>query len=169
MGAFQGALASFSATDLGAFAIRAALERSGLAPGDVDEVLLGNVCSANLGQVCLYVGGHAREGKELPALARQERPGPAEHTALNRPTLRHPALPSTGPCHPGCAQSGHSQQRAVHAREQGVRQRHEGGGAGSTDHPGRQVLGVVLGWLAGVGCVEAPHHALSRLAQSPDT
>lgn len=50
MGAFQGALASFSATDLGAFAIRAALERSGLAPGDVDEVLLGNVCSANLGQ-----------------------------------------------------------------------------------------------------------------------
>lgn len=50
MGSFQGSLASFSATDLGALAIKAALERSGVDPAAVDEVLMGNVCSANIGQ-----------------------------------------------------------------------------------------------------------------------
>lgn len=50
LGAFQGALASVAATTLGATAIRAALDRAGAKPDDVDEVLMGNVLPAGLGQ-----------------------------------------------------------------------------------------------------------------------
>lgn len=50
LGAFGGSLAGLSATELGAIAIRAAVERAGLAPEAVEEVFMGNVCSANLGQ-----------------------------------------------------------------------------------------------------------------------
>ncbi|GLI61073.1 hypothetical protein VaNZ11_003338 [Volvox africanus] len=50
LGAFQGALSSYTATELGAFAIRGALERAGVRLEDVDEVIFGNVISANLGQ-----------------------------------------------------------------------------------------------------------------------
>ena len=50
MGGFQGDLKSLTAPQLGAAAIRAAVERSGLAPADVDQVLFGCVLSAGLGQ-----------------------------------------------------------------------------------------------------------------------
>ncbi len=50
MGSFGGVLSKFSATDLGGFAIKGALEKIGLDPKEVQEVLMGNVCSANLGQ-----------------------------------------------------------------------------------------------------------------------
>ena len=50
MGAFQGNLASLSATDLGAATIRASLARSGMEPGIVDEVFMGCVLPAGLGQ-----------------------------------------------------------------------------------------------------------------------
>ena len=50
MAALQGDFASLSASDLGAVAIRAALERSRLAPEGVSEVLMGNVLSAGQGQ-----------------------------------------------------------------------------------------------------------------------
>jgi len=50
MGGFQGALKFLAAHELGAAAIRAAVERSGVAPDDVDEVIMGNVLSAGLGQ-----------------------------------------------------------------------------------------------------------------------
>ncbi|MEL7151125.1 MAG: acetyl-CoA C-acyltransferase [Pseudomonadota bacterium] len=50
LGAFQGAFSNLSATDLGAVAIRAAVERAGLTADDVDEVLMGNVLPAGLGQ-----------------------------------------------------------------------------------------------------------------------
>jgi acetyl-CoA C-acetyltransferase len=50
MGALQGDFASLSASDLGAVAIRAALERSRIAPDAVSEVILGNVLSAGQGQ-----------------------------------------------------------------------------------------------------------------------
>lgn len=58
-GGFQGALASLPATQLGAVAIRAALERAGLAPGAVQECIMGNVLSAGLGQVHLVQGRKA--------------------------------------------------------------------------------------------------------------
>jgi len=50
MGGFQGELAGMSAPELGAVAIKAAVERAGIQPGDVDETLMGNVLSAGLGQ-----------------------------------------------------------------------------------------------------------------------
>ena len=50
MGAFQGDFASLSANDLGGAAIKAAVERSGVAPEQVDEVLFGNCLMAGQGQ-----------------------------------------------------------------------------------------------------------------------
>jgi len=50
MGSFQGDFSSLAAHDLGAAAIRAAVERAGIAPDLVDEVLFGNVLSAGQGQ-----------------------------------------------------------------------------------------------------------------------
>ncbi|MBN8684694.1 MAG: acetyl-CoA C-acyltransferase [Chitinophagales bacterium] len=50
IGSFGGSLASVSATHLGAAAIKGALKQAGLAPEAVNEVLMGNVVSANLGQ-----------------------------------------------------------------------------------------------------------------------
>ena len=50
MGAFQGDFSSLSASDLGAVAIKAAVERAGIKPGDVQEVIMGNVLPAGQGQ-----------------------------------------------------------------------------------------------------------------------
>jgi len=50
MGGFQGVLKDVSAPELGSFAIRAALERGGVPAEDVDEVLMGCVLPAGLGQ-----------------------------------------------------------------------------------------------------------------------
>ncbi len=50
MGSFGGSLKDISATKLGAAAIKAALERGGVEPADVQDVLMGCVLQANLGQ-----------------------------------------------------------------------------------------------------------------------
>ncbi len=50
IGAFNGALASLSATQLGAAAIKGALQKAGIDPAQVNEVFMGNVISAGLGQ-----------------------------------------------------------------------------------------------------------------------
>ena len=50
MGGFQGALAPASATDLGAAAVRAAVERAGVDPAAIDQILMGCVLPAGLGQ-----------------------------------------------------------------------------------------------------------------------
>jgi acetyl-CoA C-acetyltransferase len=50
MGSFQGALSGVSATELGATAVKAAVERAGLSGDQVDKVFMGNVLSAGLGQ-----------------------------------------------------------------------------------------------------------------------
>lgn len=50
MGGFQGALSSVSAPELGAVTIKEAIHRAGLAPHDVDEVILGCVLPAGLKQ-----------------------------------------------------------------------------------------------------------------------
>jgi acetyl-CoA C-acetyltransferase len=51
IGKMSGALASFSAADLGGFAIKAALERAGVKPEEVDHVIMGHVIMAGQGQV----------------------------------------------------------------------------------------------------------------------
>jgi acetyl-CoA C-acetyltransferase len=50
IGKFQGALAPFSAVDLGACVVREAVRRAGIVPAQVDEIIMGNVLSAGLGQ-----------------------------------------------------------------------------------------------------------------------
>ncbi len=50
MGGFQGVLAPMTASQLGAAAIRAAVARAGIAPEDVEEVIMGNVLPAGQGQ-----------------------------------------------------------------------------------------------------------------------
>lgn len=50
MGSFGGALSSMSATQLGSTAIKGAVEKAGINPDEIDEVYMGNVLQANLGQ-----------------------------------------------------------------------------------------------------------------------
>jgi acetyl-CoA C-acetyltransferase len=50
IGSFAGVLSSLSASQLGATAIKSAVERAGIDPGQIQEVFMGNVLSANLGQ-----------------------------------------------------------------------------------------------------------------------
>lgn len=50
MGGFQGDLKDKTAPELGASAIKAAIDRAGLTPADIDEVIMGNVLPAGLGQ-----------------------------------------------------------------------------------------------------------------------
>ena len=51
IGKLSGALSSFSVADLGGFAIKAALERAGVAPNEVEHVIMGQVLMAGQGQV----------------------------------------------------------------------------------------------------------------------
>jgi acetyl-CoA C-acetyltransferase len=50
IGSFQGALAAFSASDLGALVVREAVQRAGAQPEQVERVYMGNVLSAGMGQ-----------------------------------------------------------------------------------------------------------------------
>ena len=50
IGSFGGALASLSAVELGAIALKGALDKAGVDPAEVQQVIMGNVISANLGQ-----------------------------------------------------------------------------------------------------------------------
>ncbi|MGB4871236.1 MAG: hypothetical protein WBP47_14390, partial [Candidatus Promineifilaceae bacterium] len=49
-GRFMGGLSSLTATDLGATAVAAAIERSGIDPASVYEAIMGNVVQAGVGQ-----------------------------------------------------------------------------------------------------------------------
>jgi acetyl-CoA C-acetyltransferase len=69
IGRFQGALAGFDAMDLGAIAIRAALERSGIAADLVEYVIMGHVIQAGTGQITARQAAiDAGIPKETPAL-----------------------------------------------------------------------------------------------------
>jgi acetyl-CoA C-acetyltransferase len=50
IGKFQGSLTPFSAVDLGAFVVREVVRRAGIEPSQVDEIIMGNVVAAGLGQ-----------------------------------------------------------------------------------------------------------------------
>ncbi len=50
VGSFSGALGALAAHELGAVAVRAAMERAGIDPADVDEVILGQILAAGEGQ-----------------------------------------------------------------------------------------------------------------------
>ena len=73
MGGFQGALSRCTAPDLGAVVIKAAVERAGLAPTDIDEVIIGCVLPAGLKQ------GPARQAMRQAGL-----PDSTGATAINK-------------------------------------------------------------------------------------
>jgi len=50
IGKFQGSLSPFSALELGAIAVREAVQRAGIESSQVDEIIMGNVIQAGLGQ-----------------------------------------------------------------------------------------------------------------------
>jgi acetyl-CoA C-acetyltransferase len=67
IGSFAGSLASVSATELGAIAVKAAVEKINLDPAQIQEVLIGNVLSAGLGQApATQVAKAAGLGFEIP-------------------------------------------------------------------------------------------------------
>ena len=67
IGSFAGSLASVPATELGAIAVKAAIDKISLDPAHVQEVLIGNVLSAGLGQApATQVAKAAGLGFEIP-------------------------------------------------------------------------------------------------------
>lgn len=67
IGSFGGVFLGMSATDLGAIAIQGAITRAGIIPELVEEVFMGNVCSANLGQApARQAAIHAGIGYHVP-------------------------------------------------------------------------------------------------------
>ncbi len=50
IGSFNGSLAAVPATELGSVVIQSAIDRSGVAAHEVDEIIMGNVYQAGLGQ-----------------------------------------------------------------------------------------------------------------------
>jgi acetyl-CoA acyltransferase 2 len=69
-GAFGGSLKQFTATDLGAHAAHAALERSGVQPADVDHVIFGNALQTSSDAIYLarHIGLRAGVPVEVPAM-----------------------------------------------------------------------------------------------------
>ncbi|QXU43159.1 acetyl-CoA C-acyltransferase [Pedobacter sp. D749] len=67
IGSFGGSLAQFSATQLGGFAIKAAIEKAGLKPEQIQEVYMGNVLSANVGQAPATQAAKLAGLPDLPA------------------------------------------------------------------------------------------------------
>ena len=69
MGRLLGSLKSFSAADLGGFAIKGALERAGVTPEQVDYVIMGQVLQAGTGQITARQAAvKAGIGMDVPAL-----------------------------------------------------------------------------------------------------
>ncbi len=67
IGRFGGVLSPLTATHLGAAAIQGALEKAGVTVNDVQEVFMGNVCSANLGQApARQAAIYAGIGEDVP-------------------------------------------------------------------------------------------------------
>ena len=113
VGSFLGGLSSLPASKLGEVAIRAALERAGVKPEEVDEVILGHVLQAAAGQgparqAAMGAGGH-REGRGAGG-AKELRGRGGERVwrkSWTRPTFVHERLASGGvaPCLSGRAKA----------------------------------------------------------------
>ena len=98
VGSFNGALSSLAAHELGAVAIRAALEQAGVAAADVDEVIMGQVLQAGAGTgPGPSGGGEGRRAGGEPRLV----PEPALRLWTPR---RRPRLPADR--HGGCGDRG---------------------------------------------------------------
>ena len=112
IGTFGGSLSSVPAPELAATVIKALLEKHSINPAEVDELLLGNVLSAGLGQ--------------NPARQAMIRAGIPKET---------PAFTINKVCASGLYQGRHPRRRAIHDRQQGMRQRQQGRAPGRPVHP----------------------------------
>ncbi|GGD20142.1 acetyl-CoA C-acyltransferase [Sinisalibacter lacisalsi] len=89
MGSFQGGLTGMSASELGARAIRAALQDAGARPGDVRDLIMGNVLMAGQGQApARQAGFGAGLGADVPATTVNKMCGSGMKTAM----MAHDAL-----------------------------------------------------------------------------
>ena len=75
MGAFQGDFSSLAAHDLGGAAIRAAVQRAGVAPDQVGEVLMGNCLMAGQGQAPARQAAFKGGEQDEPCEGKGEGPG----------------------------------------------------------------------------------------------
>ncbi len=83
MGGFQGVFSDVEASALGGVAIKAALDGSGAAPGDVEELLMGCVLPAGQGQAPARQAGFAAGlGEEVPATTLNKMCGSGMKTAM---------------------------------------------------------------------------------------
>src|SRR6266545_4437562 len=108
VGTFLGKLSSLSAPALGSAAIRAALERAGVKPSDVEQVIMGNVLQAGIGQA------------------------PARQASLSA------GIPDTIPCitlHKVCGSGMRAVMDASNAIQAGREDRGAGGGHGALRPP----------------------------------
>ncbi len=139
VGSFNGAFADTPAHVLGSIAIKAALERAGVSPADVDEVIMGQILTAGQGQnparQAAIGGGHPersdRMGPEPAVRLRLARRG-ARHAADRQWRCRHhrrrrPGIHVHGPAY------GASARRHQDGRHE-VRRHHDQG------RPDRRVL-----------------------------
>src|SRR2546423_14634680 len=96
MGAFQGDFSALSAHDLGGAAIKAAVERAGVSPDSVGEVLFGNCLMAGQGQAparqAAFKGGPPKGAGAVPP---SNTGGPGRKAATFAPALL-PAGPHQG-------------------------------------------------------------------------
>jgi acetyl-CoA C-acetyltransferase len=94
VGSFNGALASLPAHELGKVAIQAAIERAGITPADVEEVVMGQVLQAAAGQ------GPPARPRWPPAFRRRPRlePQPALRLGPARRGARPPSRSPTARC-----------------------------------------------------------------------
>ena len=122
IGGFQGNLKHLTATELGSFAIRASLEQSKISSDDVDEVLMGCVLPAGVGQApqerttsYLVTQSHRRQQPERFQRSfafwwlRPVRRG-VRGCAENQRRPASPRVPSSGVSHP--RRSARAAQRA---------------------------------------------------------
>ena len=79
MGAFQGDFASLAAHDLGGAAIKAAVERAGIDPAVVGEVLFGNCLMAGQGREVAPAMTLARPAKNVPKPSQDTRHRQYDH------------------------------------------------------------------------------------------
>ena len=114
MGGFQGDFASLSASDLGAVAIKAAVERAGIAPDDVQEVIMGNVLPAGQGQA---PARQASLKAGLPLAAGCTTVNKMCGSAMKATMLAHDADRRRHRRHHGRRRHGEHDQRAVPAAE----------------------------------------------------
>ena len=98
VGSFSGALGTLSAHTLGTIALQAAFERANIEPGEVDEVILGQVLAAGEGQNPARQAARAAGVPDDPPLT----PGGARGFKPRNPTPRTPGVTHCGKSRTTC-------------------------------------------------------------------